>query len=103
MGTEIPEKGFNHSGDWFKGKKDEKGNEVTPSHKNARFTLQLDILENVDPNLENPEGVKVGGIIYGGRDSDTWVPVEQSFDWTHGVIAKGASLESETTAATLGQ
>jgi phosphoenolpyruvate carboxykinase (GTP) len=100
---EIPEKGFNHSGEWTPGKKDVDGNEITPSHKNARFTLQLGILENVDPNLENPEGVKVGGIIYGGRDSDTWVPVEQSFDWTHGIVAKGASLESETTAATLGQ
>jgi phosphoenolpyruvate carboxykinase (GTP) len=53
--------------------------------------------------MENPEGVKIGGIIYGGRDSDTWVPVEESFDWQHGIITKGASLESETTAATLGQ
>ncbi len=45
----------------------------------------------------------IGGIIYGGRDSDTWVPVEQAFDWTHGIVTKGASLESETTAATLGE
>ncbi|MCK4256181.1 phosphoenolpyruvate carboxykinase (GTP), partial [candidate division WOR-3 bacterium] len=42
-------------------------------------------------------------MIYGGRDSDTWVPVEEAFDWTHGIITKGASLESETTAATLGK
>jgi phosphoenolpyruvate carboxykinase (GTP) len=46
--------------------------------------------------------VQVAGIIYGGRDSDTAVPVQQSFDWDHGIIAYGASLESETTAATLG-
>jgi phosphoenolpyruvate carboxykinase (GTP) len=45
----------------------------------------------------------VSGIIYGGRDSDTWVPVEESFSWQHGIITKGASLESETTAATLGK
>jgi len=45
----------------------------------------------------------VRGIIYGGRDSDTWIPVEESFDWAHGVITKGASLESESTAATLGE
>ena len=45
----------------------------------------------------------MSGIIYGGRDSDTWVPVFQSFDWSHGVVTMGASLESETTAATLGQ
>ncbi|GAI34189.1 unnamed protein product, partial [marine sediment metagenome] len=43
------------------------------------------------------------GIIYGGRDSDTWVPVEQAFDWTEGIIIKAASLESETTSATLGK
>ncbi len=53
--------------------------------------------------MNNPEGVPVGAIIYGGRDSDTLVPVEQAFDWTEGIIAKGASLESETTAATLGK
>jgi phosphoenolpyruvate carboxykinase (GTP) len=47
--------------------------------------------------------VPVGGIIYGGRDSDTWVPVEEAFNWTEGIILKGASLESETTAATLGK
>ena len=42
-------------------------------------------------------------LVYGGRDSDTWVPVEESFDWAHGIITRGASLESETTAATLGK
>lgn len=100
---EIPKKGFNHSGEWTLGKKDDQGNEIPPSHRNARFTLDLKLLENVDPELNNPEGVLVSGIIYGGRDSDTWVPVEESFDWVHGVITKGASLESETTAAALGK
>ena len=100
---EVPERGVNHSGEWWKGKKDEKGNEIPPSHPNARFTLDLKLLENLDPELENPKGVEVGGIIYGGRDSDTWPPVEEAFDWVHGVITKGASLESETTAATLGK
>ena len=100
---EIPKKGFNHSGEWTPGKKDDQGNEIPPSHRNARFTLDLKLLENVDPELNNPEGVLVSGIIYGGRDSDTWVPVEESFDWVHGVITKGASLESETTAAALGK
>ncbi len=100
---EVPEKGFNYSGEWYKGKKDKQGKEIPPSHKNARFTLSLEILPNVDENLHNPDGVEVGGIIYGGRDSDTSVPVEESFDWTHGIITKGASLESETTAATLGK
>jgi len=99
----MPEKGVNHSGNWFVGKKDKNGNTVPPSHKNARFTIDLKTLKNVDSELHNPKGVTVGGIIYGGRDSDTWVPVEESFDWVHGIITKGASLESETTAATLGQ
>ena len=100
---EIPEKGVNHSGEWFKGKKDKDGKEVTPSHKNARFTFRMDVLDNVDPSLHDPQGVEVSGIIYGGRDSDTSVPVEEVFDWTHGIITKGACLESETTAATLGK
>jgi phosphoenolpyruvate carboxykinase (GTP) len=52
--------------------------------------------------LDDPEGVQLGGIVYGGRDSDTWVPVEQAFNWSEGIILKGAALESETTAATLG-
>jgi phosphoenolpyruvate carboxykinase (GTP) len=47
--------------------------------------------------------VVVSGIVYGGRDSDTWVPVEQAYNWTEGIIIKGAALESETTAATLGK
>ncbi len=97
-----PEKGINHSGEWYKGKKDKDGKEIPPSHPNARFTIALEMFENLDSRLEDPNGVEIGGIVYGGRDSDTWVPVEEAFDWTHGVITKGASLESETTAATLG-
>ncbi len=100
---EVPPKGHNHSGEWDKGKKDKDGNEITPSHRNARFTLSLENLENLDPTLHDPNGVVVGGMVYGGRDSDTWVPIEESFDWTHGIITKGAALESETTAATLGK
>lgn len=99
----CPHEGVNHSGEWYTGKRDRDGKEITPSHKNARFTLELKSLDNVDPKLDAPEGVEVSGIIYGGRDSDTWVPVEEAFDWIHGIITKGASLESETTAATLGK
>ena len=100
---EVPKKGVNHSGEWTLGKKDAEGKEISPSHKNARFTLDLKHLENLDPKLNDPDGVVVSGIIYGGRDSDTLVPVEESFSWQHGVITKGAALESETTAATLGK
>lgn len=100
---EVPERGYNHSGEWYKGKKDKDGKEIDPSHKNARFTFELKNLRNCDPNLENPDGVQVKGFIYGGRDSDTWVPVCEAFNYQHGIIMKAASLESETTAATLGK
>jgi phosphoenolpyruvate carboxykinase (GTP) len=98
MGSDVTVSGTNYQGAW-----DPSMTDVNPSHKNARYTIQLNALDNVDPELENPNGVLTGGIIYGGRDSDTQVPVEQAFDWTEGIIAKGASIESETTAATLGQ
>ncbi len=99
----VPPKGHNHSDEWYMGKKDKEGKEITVSHRNARFTISLENFINLDTALHDPAGVEVGGIVYGGRDSDTWVPIEESFDWTHGIITKGASLESETTAATLGK
>ena len=102
-GREEPKKGVNFSGEWMPGKKGPDEKAVPYAHKNARYTIRLDALENCDDNLENPDGVEVGGIIYGGRDSDTSAPVAQSFDWTHGIIAQAAAIESETTAATLGQ
>ncbi len=103
MGSDLPKEGVNFAGRWFLGMTDEKDEPIPAAHKNARYTVRLNALENVDPELDNPLGVPVGGIIYGGRDSDCSVPVQQSFDWTHGIIAYGASLESETTFAILGQ
>lgn len=99
----LPHQGINFSGDWFPGKTDEEGEEIPASHKNARYTIGLSALANADENLDNPQGVLVSGFIYGGRDSDISVPVEESFSWNHGIITKAAGLESETTAATLGQ
>jgi len=103
MGKELPAAGRNHSGQWHKGMVDGDGKEITASHKNARYCLNISDLSNRDPRMDDAAGVPVGGIIYGGRDSDTWVPVEQAFNWREGIIAKGASVESETTAATLDQ
>jgi phosphoenolpyruvate carboxykinase (GTP) len=99
----TPGKGVNFSGDWQPGKTDASGGEIPPSHKNARYTISLSSLENVDENLESPEGVEIRGLIYGGRDSDTWAPVVEALSFQHGIILKAASLESETTAATLGK
>jgi phosphoenolpyruvate carboxykinase (GTP) len=100
---EVPKKGINYAGEWHPGKKGPDGKEVKVSHPNARFTLKLSYLDNLDETLDDPNGVQVGGFIYGGRDSDTWMPIRESFDWSHGVVTAGASLESETTAATLGK
>lgn len=101
MGEEIPVQGQNFVGSWFKGKKDEAAKEIPASHPNARFTLGMDELSNCDPDYDQPAGVEIEGIIFGGRDSDTSVPVAETFNWKHGVFV-GATLESETTAATLG-
>jgi phosphoenolpyruvate carboxykinase (GTP) len=103
MGSEIPQEGINFSGAWYEGKKDEAGNEIPLAHKNARYAVALKALENCDPELDNPLGVELSGIMYGGRDAKAYVPVQQSFDWCHGIIAYGASLETETTFATVGQ
>ena len=103
MGTETPENGTNYSGKWYKGKKDKDGNEIPLAHKNARYAVTLSALENCDPEINNPMGVELSGIMYGGRDAKAYVPVQQSFDWSHGIICYGASLETETTFATSGK
>ena len=99
---EYPTKGVNHSGDWWKGKTASDGNEIPLAHPNARYTIRLSVLENADPNIDNPDGVVIRGIYYGGRDSDTNVPISESLSWEHGVYL-GATIESETTSATLGK
>lgn len=103
MDGAIPDEGENYCGPWKAGQKGPDGAPTTPSHKNARYTIQMSSLSNADPDWDKPEGLPVGGIIYGGRDSDTSVPVCEAYDWEHGICTMGAMLESETTAATLGQ
>lgn len=99
--AQPPASGVNFSGDWKEGSKDKNDSPIKMSHPNARYTIRISELENADPNLNNPKGVVISGIFYGGRDSDTTVPVAESPSWAHGVYV-GASIESETTAATLG-
>ena len=104
MGVEAPEEGHNHFGEWKKGIKDETGKEVGVAHGNARYTMRLDYLDNIDKKgFEAKNGVKVDGVLYGGRDSDITVPVEESPNWKDGILIKAATLESETTSATLGK
>jgi phosphoenolpyruvate carboxykinase (GTP) len=103
MGEDIPESGMNHvSTTWTKGMIGPDGEKTTPSHKNARYTVRMSNLDNKDPDWDNPHGLPVGGIIYGGRDSDINVPVREAYNWEHGICTMGAMLESETTAATTG-
>ena len=99
MGKEIPKEGLNYSGEWHEGKKDKDGKEILLAHKNARYTIKISELDNADENADNPEGVPVSGFIYGGRDSDTSVPVLQSLSWPHGVYI-GVAIESETVTGT---
>ncbi|MCE5279740.1 MAG: phosphoenolpyruvate carboxykinase (GTP) [Planctomycetaceae bacterium] len=103
MGRELPAQGENFAGAWTQGMKDPTGVEIPAAHPNARYTVRLTDLANLDPKWNDPAGVVIGGIMYGGRDSDTSVPVQESFNWTHGIVTMGASLESETTAATVGK
>ncbi len=102
MGKELPEEGENYIGKWHEAVKGPDGKEVSPAHKNARYTIRINELDNADKNADSPEGVAIEGIIYGGRDSDMSPPVVEAVNWLHGVFM-GATLESETTAATLGK
>lgn len=103
MGKEIPAEGENFSGAWFRGKKDASGAEIPPAHKNARYAVSLKALANCDEQLDNPGGIELSGIMYGGRDARAYLPVQQGFDWRHGIIAYGGFLETETTFAIIGK
>ncbi|MGB2821102.1 MAG: phosphoenolpyruvate carboxykinase (GTP) [Phycisphaerae bacterium] len=103
MGAEVPPDGENFSGPWHKGKKDAEGREVPCAHKNARYAVALSRLANCDDALDSPDGVELGGIVYGGRDARSYVPCQQGFDWEHGIVAYGAALETETTFAIIGK
>jgi phosphoenolpyruvate carboxykinase (GTP) len=103
MEVEHPLSGWNHSGEWFEGKKDAQDKLIPLAHSNARYTMRLGYLENIDPAFNDRNGVLVQGIIYGGRDSDTSAPIEEAADWKSGILLKACTLESETTSATIGQ
>ncbi|MBV1849096.1 phosphoenolpyruvate carboxykinase (GTP) [Catellatospora tritici] len=90
-----------HLTDWH-------GNDWTPdseqvsSHPNSRFCTPITQCPILAPEYDDPNGVPISAILFGGRRKTTIPLVSQARDWVHGVF-QGATLSSETTAAAVGQ
>jgi phosphoenolpyruvate carboxykinase (GTP) len=90
-----------HAIDWH-------GNDWTPqsdapaAHPNARFTAPAAQDPAIAPDWEDPKGVPVDAMLFGGRRSSVVPLIHEAFDWEHGVFL-GAQMSSETTAAAAGE
>jgi phosphoenolpyruvate carboxykinase (GTP) len=86
--------------DW-KGQPWKKGSTDKAAHPNSRFTAPMQNNPALSEKADDPKGVPISAIIFGGRRSTTVPLVLQAKSWTHGVFL-GATMGSETTAAAVG-
>ena len=89
-----------HLTDW-KGRDWTPGNGELSSHPNSRFCTPIKQCPVIAPEYDNPDGVPLDAILFGGRRKTTIPLVTEARDWTHGTFM-GATLSSETTAAATG-
>ena len=86
--------------DW-KGNKWDPSSGVKGAHPNSRFTAPAEQCPVISSEFNNPQGVPISALVFGGRRAKTAPLVYQSFDWNHGVFV-GSIMASETTAAAAG-